>query len=377
MTPGLFAPNDRPVKIPPRQRIASSATGIFRRNLVVALARIRPSCSAVAMQAMITDGFGGPEVFKLSEVPKPELRPGHVLVRVAATSVNPVDYKIRSGALEPIAPTPAILGCDVAGIVEAVGDDVHHFTEGDEVFGCVGGVKGCPGALAEYVLADARLLAPKPRNLSLEDAAALPLVAITAWDGLFDKAGLAGEEQRVLVYGGTGGVGHIALQLAKAAGCIVHATASTETKRNAVRDLGADEAVDYRQFTVEEIVETFTAGAGYDLVFDSVGGDNVVSCFTAAKRNGTVVSINTRCTADLAPLHQKSLSLHVVFMLIPMLFNENRGRHGEILRELSALVEAEKVRPLIHAERLKIPEVARAHQILEAGEAIGKIVLTW
>ncbi|MCB1095822.1 MAG: zinc-dependent alcohol dehydrogenase family protein [Verrucomicrobiae bacterium] len=330
------------------------------------------------MKAIVIDGFGGPEVFKQVELPRPELKPGHVLLRVVATSVNPVDYKIRSGLLAAVAPESGILGGDVAGVVEEVAEDVTGFSPGDEVFGCIGGVIGCPGALAEYVVADADLLALKPSNLSLEQAAALPLVSITAWDGLFDKARLDGKSApTVLVYGGTGGVGHIALQLARQAGCKVHATASSDAKLKIVRDLGADVAINYREMDAAAMVAAHTGGNGYDLVFDSVGGDNVVKCFDAAGLNSTVVSINTRCTADLAPMHQKALSLHVVFMLIPLASGKGRARHGEILRELTALVESGSVRPLIHDQRFAIPDIGAAHTLLQEGGATGKIVLIW
>ncbi|MGK0189311.1 MAG: NADPH2:quinone reductase [Verrucomicrobiales bacterium] len=330
------------------------------------------------MKAVIIEGFGEPDVFKLVEIPRPDLQPGHVLVRIVATSVNPVDYKIRSGMLAAVAPESGILGGDISGVVEDVAADVSEFKVGDEVYGCIGGVKGCPGALAEYVMADADLLAVKPTNLTFEQAAALPLVSITAWDGLFDKAGLVGDaEKRVLVYGGTGGVGHIALQLAKQVGCTVHATASTENKLEIVRSLGADQAVNYRESDVARFVEQYTDGQGYDLVFDSVGGDNVVRCFEAAALNSTVVSINTRCTVDLAPMHQKALSLHVVFMLIPLATGKGRKRHGEILRELTTLVERGHVRPLLHAQKFSVPEVGAAHALLQAGGATGKIVLSW
>ena len=330
------------------------------------------------MKAIVIDGFGGPEVFKQVELPRPELKPGHVLLRVVATSVNPVDYKIRSGLLASVAPESGVLGGDVAGVIEEIGEGVTAFAPGDEVYGCIGGVIGCPGALAEYVVADADLLALKPKNLTMEQAAALPLVSITAWDGLFDKARLTSERvPNVLVYGGTGGVGHIALQLARQAGCTVHATASSEPKLQIVRDLGANVAINYRELDAAAIVATHTNGAGYDLVFDSVGGDNVVRCFDAAASNGTVVSINTRCTADLAPMHQKALSLHVVFMLIPLASGKGRARNGEILRELTVLVEAGHVRPLLHEQRFTIPEVGAAHALLQTGGATGKIVLTW
>jgi NADPH2:quinone reductase len=190
------------------------------------------------MRAQVLTRHGGPEGFELREVPKPVPIAGTVLVRIAATSVNPVDLKIREGL--PIAPElPAILGADLAGTVEAVGDGVDAFAPGDEVYGCAGGVKGLGGTLAEYIVADARLLARKPARLSMREAAALPLVAITAWQAL-DRAALASGEQ-ILVHGGVGGVGHLAVQLAKARGARVATTVSSGDAARVARELGADD----------------------------------------------------------------------------------------------------------------------------------------
>ncbi len=328
------------------------------------------------MSAMVVREFGGPEVFEQREIPRPVPGAGQVLVRVKASSVNPVDTKIRSGMLAAIAPeAPVVLGCDVTGVVEECGAGVSGFSPGDEVYGCAGGVKGCPGALAEYMAADARLLAPKPPGLTFEEAAALPLVSITAWDGLLDRARVRAG-QRVLVHGGAGGVGHVALQLCAAQGAEVWATVSSEEKAVIARRLGAAGTIPYRAESVEEYVERATGGAGFDVVFDSVGGENVARCFQAAAVSGTVVSISTRTTADLSPLHAKGLSLHVVFMLIPMLYNRGRERHGAILRELSALVAAGKVQPLLDARQFDFTMVAEAHALLQSGQAMGKVVLS-
>lgn len=181
------------------------------------------------MRAMVIDRQGPSSVFHEAERPCPQTRPGHVLIRVRASSVNPVDYKIRSGM--PIAPDfPAVLHGDVAGEVVEVGEGVSDFAVGDAVYGCAGGVSGTQGALAEYMLADARLLAPKPSNLSMEQAAALPLVGITAWEGLERTRVIAGAN--VLVHGGTGGVGHMALQLARTLGATITTTVSTRRRPN-------------------------------------------------------------------------------------------------------------------------------------------------
>lgn len=326
------------------------------------------------MRAIVLKEFGGPEVLVEKEVPKPEVQPGFVLVRVHASSVNPVDTKIRRGALAAIAPdAPTILGCDASGVVEAVGKGVTDFRPGDEVFGCVGGVKGCPGCLAEYVLADADLLAPKPKSLTFVQAATLPLVTITAWEGLMDRAQLR-SGATVLVHGGAGGVGHVATQIAVAHGARVFATVSNEEKASIVRKFLA-EPVFYRDRSVPEYVQEATGGTGFDFIFDTVGGENVGRCFEAAAVSGTVVSISTRTSCDLSPLHQKGLSLHVVFMLIPMLYRRGRKRHGEILRQMAALVDAGKVLPLIDPQSFTFSQAELAHRHLESGQAVGKVVL--
>src|ERR1700722_13476036 len=167
------------------------------------------------MKAQIITQFGDPAVFKLTEMPQPILQPGYVLIKVSATSVNQIDCKIRSGKVPEIAPDfPAILHGDVVGIVDTLGENVTGFQSGDEVYACGGGLKGISGALAEYMLVDAHSLALRPKKLSALASAALPLVGITAWEALFLKAKLQAG-QKILIHGGVGGVGHIAVQLAK------------------------------------------------------------------------------------------------------------------------------------------------------------------
>lgn len=328
------------------------------------------------MEAMIIRQFGDPGVFEKANVARPQIYPGQVLIRVAATSVNPVDCKIREGKLAAIAPDfPAILHGDVAGIIEEVGDNVEGFNVGDEVYACAGGVKGTGGALAEFILADAKLVALKPGKLDFRKAAALPLVGITAWTALIDKAQIhAG--QKVLIHGATGGVGHLGIQLAKARGATVYATCSSDSKAAIARDLGADHAINYRQMDVETYVDKFTEGNGFDVVFDTVGGDNIKKCFEAASLNGAVVSVSTRSSQDLSLMHSKGLSLHVVFMLIPLLHDTGRAHHGEILREIAKLVDRSQLQPLLDNSSFSIADASAAHQRLESGQAVGKIVLT-
>lgn len=325
------------------------------------------------MRAMVIRQFGEPDVFEPAELPDPVPTAGQVLVRQRATSVNPVDYKIRRHG-PPTAPElPAVLGCDIAGTVEAVGEGVSGFAPGDAVFGCGGGVRGMGGAYAELIATDAALLAPKPAGLDLREAAALPLVAITAYEGL-ERSGV-GAGTSVLVHGGAGGVGHVAIQLAKARGARVATTVSSAEKAGIARELGADVTVNYRERAIADYVRDETDGRGFDVVFDATGGDRLQDSFAAARLNGQVVTIVSQYTADLTPMHLKGLSLHVVFMLIPMLHGGGRERHGAILREVASLVDAGRLRPLLDPHRFTLDRLAEAHAHAESGRAVGKVVV--
>ncbi|WP_373540542.1 zinc-binding dehydrogenase [Chamaesiphon sp.] len=261
------------------------------------------------MKAIIIDRFGDANIFQEIGLPMPEVLANHVLIRVAATSVNPVDYKIRQGLVADIAPSfPAVLHGDVAGTIAAIGAGVDRFNIGDEVYACAGGVKGTSGALAEYMLADVRSIAHKPKSLIMAAAAALPLVSITAWEGLLDRAKVQ-PGQKVLVYGATGGVGHIGVQLAKWAGATVYALVSSDRKAAIARRLGADFTINYCDRSVEEFVAEHTNNRGFDVVFDTVGNDNLQNAFKAAKLNGTVVSIVSLSQQDLTLLHLSSMRL--------------------------------------------------------------------
>lgn len=326
------------------------------------------------MKAAIINAFGGTDVFEMAEVPIPEAKPGQVLVRIAATSVNPVDTMIRELGKElPIAPElPAILGMDFSGTVEAVGEGVTDYGEGDEVYGCAGGLLDIPGTLAEYMLADVRLIAPKPKNLSMREAAAIPLVGITAYEGL-QRAGVRAEQQ-VLVHGGSGGVGHMALQLARHFGAEVFSTCGGEKQLALIEELGAT-GINYKLESVKDYVAKYTAGAGFDVVFDSIGGDNIVNSIEAVKLNGQIATTVSLAEIDLSPAHFKGLSLHVVFMLIPMIYNQDREAHGRILREIARIVEAGSLRPVLDDNSFSLSDAGNAHARLTSGDAMGKIVI--
>ncbi|MEO1191904.1 MAG: zinc-dependent alcohol dehydrogenase family protein [Pseudomonadota bacterium] len=326
------------------------------------------------MKAMILKAYGADAAFTAVEMPDPVPAAGQVLVRIAATSVNTVDTMIRTmGKDLPLSPDlPALLGMDFAGTVEAVGAGVSGFAPGDEVYGCAGGLADLPGTLAEMIAADARLIAHKPKHFSMREAAALPLVGITAFEGL-ERAGV-GKGQKVLVHGGAGGVGHVAVQLARYWGAEVFATGTGADKLETIQGLGA-RPIDYRAETVEDYTSRHTAGAGFDLVFDSVGGANMTTSFAAAALNGQVVTTVSLLELDLTPAHFKGLSLHVVFMLIPMLHGHKREAHARILRSLAEIADAGAVKPILDKGRFTLAEAGEAQARLASGQAIGKVVI--
>ncbi|WP_125779746.1 zinc-dependent alcohol dehydrogenase family protein [Pseudoalteromonas rubra] len=326
------------------------------------------------MKAMVLNQYGDDAEFTATDVVKPNVSAGHVLVQVAASSVNTVDTMIRTlGVALPLSPAlPAILGMDFAGTVVEVGEGVTGFAPGDEVYGCAGGLADLQGALAEYMLADARLIARKPRNLSMREAAALPLVGITAYEGL-QRGGIRAGQQ-VLVHGGSGGVGHVALQLAKHFGARVYSTGGGEAQLDFIQRLGA-EPINYKTESVADYVAKHTDGKGFDLIFDSVGGANMANSFEAAALNGHVASTVAMVDLDLSQAHFKGLSLHVVFMLIPMLHNHKREAHHHILNELTNIVEAGELKPVLDEQRFELTQAGQAHARLQSGQAMGKVVI--
>ena len=327
------------------------------------------------MQAMILTEYGENARFQPADLPRPTVKPGHVLVRVAASSVNTVDTMIRALGKEhlPLSPDlPAVLGMDFAGIVEAVGEGVERFSPGDEVYGCAGGLADLQGSLAEFMLADARLLAHKPGSLDMREAAAIPLVGITAFEGL--RRANVGPGQKVLVHGGAGGVGHLAIQLARHFGAEVYSTGTGADKLAVIRELGAT-PIDYLAEPVSEYVERCTGGTGFDVVFDSVGGENMTNSFEAAALNAQVATTVSMVTLDLTPAHFKGLSLHVVFMLIPMLHDHQRETHGAILEELAKIADQGALKPVLDETRFSLQQVGEAYQRLSSGQSIGKVVI--
>jgi NADPH:quinone reductase-like Zn-dependent oxidoreductase len=311
--------------------------------------------------------------FRKIDMPHTALRANHVRVRIAAAGVNPLDTKIRAGkAAHAKQPLPAVLGLDMAGTVEEVGAAVTTFAPGDEVYGMVGGVGGLQGTLAQAIDVDADLLALKPKGVSMRDAAALPLAVVTSWEALMDHAKLR-EGQSVLIHAGAGGVGHVAVQIARAHGAQVFATVS-DSKRAIVEGFGAT-PIDYRAASVAEYVEEHTRGEGFDVVFDTVGGATLDASFMAVKRyTGRVVSALGWGTHSLAPLSFRAATYSGVFTLMPLLTGEGRAHHGRVLKQAAALVEAGKLKPLLNQGRFSPENIAAAYARVESG-SLGKVVI--
>ncbi|MDT0466879.1 zinc-dependent alcohol dehydrogenase family protein [Streptomyces gibsoniae] len=324
------------------------------------------------MRAAVLEEFGTPLV--LRELEDPVAGPGQVLVRVQAGGVNPLDTKIQAGkAAHAESRLPAVLGLDLAGVVEGAGPGVTGFAPGDEVYGLTGGVGDLQGSLAEYAAVDARLLARKPASLTIRETAALPLVVITAWEGLVDRAGVRAG-QKVLIHGGAGGIGQVAVQIARARGAEVCATGSARSLET-IRRLGAT-AIDHTTTSIDDYVTEHTGGEGFDVVFDTVGGATLDASFAAVRTyTGHVVSALGWGTHSLAPLSFRGATYSGVFTLLPMLTGRFREHHGAILREAAALADNGALKPVLDPRRFTLSTVADAHAAVADGTAAGKVVV--
>lgn len=323
------------------------------------------------MQALLVDSVDAP--FRLAAIAKPVAGAGQVLVRIRAVGLNPLDAKVRAGqAAHAQQPLPAIIGMDLAGTVEAVGLLAGEWQVGDDVYALGAGIGGAQGALAEYAVVDARLLARKPASLSMREAAVLPLVLITAWEGLVDRAHV-GSGQKVLIQGGAGGVGHVAVQLALAYGADVYATGSAK-HRATIGGLGAT-FIDYQQDTVEDYVAQYTDGEGFDIVYDTVGGATLDASFRAAKTyHGHVVSCLGWGQHSLAPLSFRGATYSGVFTLLPLLTGKGREHHGQILAEAARLIDAGKLKPIMDPQHFDLLAADAAYDLLASG-AQGRLAI--
>jgi NADPH:quinone reductase-like Zn-dependent oxidoreductase len=310
------------------------------------------------MKTIVVHEFGAPEVLRIEERALPIPGPNEVLVKVKALSINPVDVKTRAGkglAGRLRDRMPLILGWDVSGVVYTSNSD--EWQVGDEVFGMVN-FPGLGNAYAEYVAAPADHLALKPAGTTHEEAAAATLAALTAWQVLVHHMKV-GRGSRVLIHAAAGGVGHYAVQIARQLGAHVIATASAENK-DFVYGLGADEYIDYRSVRFED------ATSGIDFVFDTVGGDNIVRSFDVLKSGGTLISIPTGISPEMAAM-AKSRGISCRFELV--------YSSGSDMREIARLLDTGALKSHLYT-RLPFVEMAVAHEVLERGRTVGKIVLT-
>ncbi len=331
------------------------------------------------MKAIVMTRAGGPEVLEAVDLPEPEIKtPTQIKVRLRAAGVNPIDTKLRARGLFFDDALPAVLGCDGAGEVVAVGDGVTRYQPGDAVWFCHGGLGREPGAYAEYAVLEERIAQPKPASMDFMQAAAGPLVLITAWEALFDRARL-GTGQTALIHAGAGGVGHVAVQLARWAGARVAATVSSAGKAAFVTSLGAERAIDYEKGDFVEAVMEWTAGRGADVALDTVGPAVFARTQAAVAHYGDLVTL-----LDPGPemgwkeARNRNLRIGFELMLTPMLRDdlaEAREHQGEILRRCAELANSGRLRIEV-TETFPLEQAAEAHRRIEAGHVQGKLVLT-
>ncbi|MFZ2302740.1 MAG: zinc-dependent alcohol dehydrogenase family protein [Gallionella sp.] len=333
----------------------------------------------MTMKAILMTAAGNAGVLQLREVAKPELpSPHHLRVRLAAAGVNPVDTKLRANPVYYPDKLPAILGCDGAGIIEETGSAVTRFKVGDAVYFCNGGIGDEPGCYAEYTTLHEEYCAAKPANLSLEDSAALPLVLITAWESLVERAHLQAG-QTILIHAAAGGVGHVALQLAHHLGANIAATVGNEENVGLVHGLGAEKIIEYREQDFVQETLNWTGGKGADVVFDTVGGETFLRSLNAVRIGGKLVTLLSTplSLADTQLARLRNLSLCYELMLTPQVINlhEERIRQRKILEQGAQLIEASRLGVLV-SHKLPLADAAEAHRMIERGGMTGKIVLT-
>ena len=320
---------------------------------------------------------GSPEVLEYQEIETPEIKSAsELLIRIQAASVNPIDTKLRQG-FYPMDKLPAVLGCDGSGIVEAAGPGVSKFKVGDEVYFFHGGIGPMQGNYAEFSTIEERFLAHKPEILSFIEAAAAPLALITAWESLYDRAQIK-TGQNVFINAGAGGVGHLAIQLAKIAGARVCSTASSKEKADFVRSLGADRVINYREEDFVEAIMNWTDGKGADVVMDNVGGEWIEKSFPAVAHYGHFVTLlQPDKETDWTVARQRNIGIHLEIMLSPLLFDlrDAQKHQTSILEECAKHFDNERLK--IHISKsMPLEEAAIAHAAIETGTTTGKIVLT-
>ncbi len=334
------------------------------------------------MRAVQMTAVGGPELLQVADLPEPRITGERdVRVRLRAAGINPVDYKLRSqGTIGGV--LPAVLGWDGAGIVESTGAAVTRFRAGDEVYFCDGGFGPTPGTYQEVKVIDERFVARKPQRLSFAEAAAAPLVTITAWEAVRDRARVGREaekDQHVLVQAGAGGVGHMSVQIARLAGARVATTVTSGPKTELAYSLGAELCIDYTREDVGAKLRAWTGTDGADVVHDTVGGKTFTACFSLVRPYGDLVSNVESPWEEQAvqAMHERNLRVSFTWMPAPSVFGwaAHRERQRRILEEAAAHFDAGDLRVQVGAT-FPLERAADAHRALEAGQVTGKAVLT-
>ncbi len=330
------------------------------------------------MKAVVMTSPGAPEVLQVQQVADPIIENDReILVRLKAAGVNPIDSKLRTRGTFYPEQMPAILGCDAAGIVTQIGKNVQKFQVGDEVYFCNSGIGLTPGNYAELAVVDERFVAEKPSSLSFVEAAAAPLVLITAWESLYDRGKLQAG-RKVLIHGGAGGVGHVAIQLAKLQGAEVATTISSEEKADFVKSLGVDLAI-FKNTDFVEAVLDWTNGEGVDLAFDTIGGKVFYDTIPAVKVYGDLVTIlePNYSLGNLKVARQRNLRIGLELMLTPMMkgLTEAQEDQAKILQQCGRLFDQGKLKINVN-KTFALDDAMEAHRMLEGGSMLGKIVLT-
>jgi len=329
------------------------------------------------MKAILMTAVGDANVLSYQEVPEPTLSTtSQVKVKLQAAGVNPVDTKVRRHGVFYPEPLPAILGCDGSGVIVEIGSEVTQFKVGDEVWFCHGGLGREQGNYAEYTVLDVRWLSLRPQTISAIEAAAAPLVLITAWGALFDKGNLQAG-QTVLIHAGAGGVGHVAIQLAKLKGAKVITTVSSEGKADFVKQLGADEVVFYQPNGFTDAVNALTQNQGVDLVFDTVGPDVFKESIGITAHFGRLITLLDPGAVNLNEARLRNLLIGFELMLTPMLrdLNSARDNHVKILNQCAQWIDQGQIKLTI-SHQLPLKEAVIAHELIETGHISGKIVLS-
>jgi len=329
------------------------------------------------MKAVLMTDTGSINNLHVSNINEPEITsPTEVKIKIKAASINPIDTKVRKNGGFYQHPLPIILGCDGAGEIVSVGDAVSQYKVGDEVWFCHGGLGDEQGNYAEYNVIDSRWISLKPKNIDFIEAAAMPLVLITAWGALFEKGNLQANET-VLIHAGAGGVGHIAIQLAKHKGAKVITTVSSEEKASFCKSLGADHTIIYSEQGVLEEVTRLTAGKGVDLVIDTVGSDVFKLSISCAAYFGRLITLLDPGEINLAEARMKNLLIGFELMLAPLLkhLDSARDKHVVILNQCTKWVEQGALKVKV-SETIPLEQIPLAHSKIEQGHSTGKVVIS-